>query len=55
MTNKEAHYLTRTKIKGRWKQYTKNLYRRQKSMMDIFEEYSYEEESILESEVNAAL
>ena len=44
------------KIKGKWKQYTENLYRRDKRMTDTFEEDSYEEEPvILESEVQAPL
>ena len=44
------------KIKGRWKQYTEALDRREKWMTCSFEENSYEEELIiLESEVKAAL
>lgn len=44
------------KIKGRWERYTDDLYRRDKRMIDSFEEDSYEEELIiLESEAKAAL
>lgn len=44
------------KIKERWKQYTENLYRREKRMADTFEEDSYKEETvILENKMKAAL
>lgn len=44
------------KIKGRWKRYCENLYRRDKRMTDTFEQVSFEEEPvILENEVKAAL
>lgn len=44
------------KIKGRWKQRSENLYKRDKRMTDTFEEDSYEKEPvILESKVKAAL
>lgn len=42
--------------KGRWKECTENLYKRDKNMADTFEGASYEEEFvILEIEVKAAL
>ena len=44
------------KIKKRWKQYTEDLYRRDKRMADSFEEESYDEEpAVLDSEVKAVL
>lgn len=41
LNNQQGSQLTnQEKIKGRWKQYIENLYRRDKSMTDTFEEDS---------------
>lgn len=48
--------LNQENIKGRWKQSTENLYRREERMTDTFEEHSYmEEPMILETEGKATL